>query len=61
MKAISLFSGAGGLDLGLAEVGVETLACVEIDPHCVSALRLNATASELPPRFFVVEHWTSSH
>lgn len=47
MKAISLFSGAGGLDLGLAEVGVETIACVEIDPHCVSTLRLNTKAQTL--------------
>lgn len=44
MKAISLFSGAGGLDLGLAEVGIETLACVEIDRHCVSTLQRNTQA-----------------
>ena len=48
MKAISLFSGAGGLDLGLAEVGIETLACVEIDRHCVSTLQRNTTARALP-------------
>ena len=48
MKAISLFSGAGGLDLGLAEVGIETLACVEIDRHCVSTLQRNTTARVLP-------------
>ena len=47
MKAISLFSGAGGLDLGLAEVGIETLACVEIDRHCVSTLERNTTAQAL--------------
>ena len=48
MKAISLFSGAGGLDLGLAKVGIETLACVEIDQHCVSTLQRNTTARALP-------------
>lgn len=47
MRAISLFSGAGGLDLGLAEVGIETLACVEIDRHCVSTLQKNTKALAL--------------
>lgn len=47
MQAISLFSGAGGLDLGLAEVGIETLACVEIDRHCVSTLQRNTQAKTL--------------
>ena len=44
MKAISLFSGAGGLDLGLTEAGVSTLACVEIDPHCLNTLERNTDA-----------------
>lgn len=37
--ALSLFSGAGGLDLGASQAGVEILAHVEIDPHCCDTLR----------------------
>lgn len=37
--AVSLFSGAGGLDLGLMQAGFDILACIEIDPHCCDTLR----------------------
>lgn len=37
--ALSLFSGAGGLDLGATQAGVDILAHVEIDPHCCNTLR----------------------
>lgn len=37
--AISLFSGAGGMDLGVLQAGYEILACVENDPHCCETLR----------------------
>ena len=37
--ALSLFSGAGGLDIGVSQAGAEVLACVEIDPHCCATLR----------------------
>ena len=40
-KVISLFSGAGGFDIGLEEAGFETVACVEIDPDCRATLRYN--------------------
>lgn len=39
MKAISLFSGAGGMDIGVKQAGFEVLACVEIDPNCANTLR----------------------
>jgi DNA (cytosine-5)-methyltransferase 1 len=39
LKAISLFSGAGGLDLGLKQAGFRVLACVEADPYCCETLR----------------------
>lgn len=39
MKAISLFSGAGGMDLGVRQAGFDILACLEIDPHCCDTLR----------------------
>lgn len=38
---ISLFSGAGGLDLGLAEAGFRNKLCVEIDGAARQALSLN--------------------
>lgn len=38
-KVLSLFSGAGGLDIGVMQAGFEVLACIEIDPHCCDTLR----------------------
>lgn len=37
--ALSLFSGAGGLDVGVLQAGFDVLACIEIDPHCCATLR----------------------
>lgn len=39
MQAISLFSGAGGLDIGVSQAGFDILACVEIDPNACDTLR----------------------
>src|SRR5665811_2597282 len=36
--AVSLFSGCGGLDLGVAQAGFNVLASVEIDAHAVASL-----------------------
>ncbi|MCF0234517.1 MAG: DNA cytosine methyltransferase [Thermoguttaceae bacterium] len=41
MNAISLFSGAGGMDVGVRSAGFDVRACVEIDPHCCATLREN--------------------
>jgi DNA (cytosine-5)-methyltransferase 1 len=38
---VSLFSGAGGLDLGFELEGFEVAEAVEIDSACVATLRRN--------------------
>jgi len=40
-KLISLFSGAGGMDIGFHLAGFETAVAVEQDPSCCNTLRLN--------------------
>lgn len=41
LKCISLFSGGGGLDLGLEAAGFETVLATDIDEHSCNALRRN--------------------
>lgn len=41
--ALSLFSGAGGFDIGVSQAGFTVLAEVELDKHCCSTLRTNAS------------------
>lgn len=36
--SISLFSGAGGMDIGIRDAGFDVLADIEIDEHCCSTL-----------------------
>lgn len=40
-SVLSLFSGAGGLDIGFAQAGFIHTECVEIDAHSVATLALN--------------------
>ena len=46
-SVISLFSGAGGLDVGLERAGWKTIAAIDNDADCVATLRTNQ-ASQLP-------------
>ena len=41
LPAISLFSGAMGMDLGLERAGFEIRLCVESDPYCAKTIGLN--------------------
>jgi len=51
-SALSLFSGAGGMDLGVRQAGFDILACVEIDPHCCQTLQ-SAIEKEAPKTILV--------
>jgi DNA (cytosine-5)-methyltransferase 1 len=41
LKVISLFTGAGGLDIGFEKAGFEISVCVESDPACCDTLATN--------------------
>ncbi len=41
VECISLFSGAGGLDIGAEQAGAKISICVENDPDAAETLRLN--------------------
>ena len=44
--ALSVFSGAGGLDLGLHLAGGRSLACIEFDRDCIATLGANRPFSK---------------
>ena len=46
-RALSLFAGAGGLDIGVDRSGFKTCCAVELDPHCASTLRRNARGKKV--------------
>ena len=50
--AISLFSGAGGMDIGISQGGFDVRACVEIDPYACETLRANISQSRGKTKVF---------
>lgn len=44
---ISLFSGAGGMDIGAQLAGIQVAACVELDPNACDTLRHNHSKTGL--------------
>ena len=51
-KALSLFSGAGGLDIGVRQAGFSVTACVEYDKFAAETLRFNCERQEESTRVF---------
>ncbi|NOR31899.1 MAG: DNA (cytosine-5-)-methyltransferase [Sulfitobacter sp.] len=45
--AISLFSGAGGMDIGFSQAGFDVKLAVELDPSCCDTLRANLTKTKV--------------
>jgi len=50
---ISLFTGAGGLDIGLEQAGFETRVCVEYDEACQATLEANRSRFRDPSTGFL--------
>lgn len=50
--AISLFSGAGGMDIGVKQAGFEVLACIEVDPYACETLRANISLKREKTKVF---------
>ena len=50
--AFSLFSGAGGMDIGVQQAGFEIKGCVEIDKNCCDTLRENIRRSKRDTQVF---------
>ena len=52
LTALSLFSGAGGFDIGVKNAGFSILAQIEIDPNCCATLRAAKEREKLATAIF---------
>lgn len=52
LTAISLFSGAGGMDVGIQQAGFKILSCVELDKNCCETLRANILREKRETRVY---------
>ncbi|MGI5869330.1 MAG: DNA cytosine methyltransferase [Kiritimatiellia bacterium] len=55
LRAISLFSGAGGMDIGVRQAGFQIEACVEMDRYACETLRANIEADGSKTRVYEVD------
>src|SRR5947207_948294 len=58
LRMVSLFSGGGGLHLGFAEVGFESVFATDIEPSAAQAFALNLP--QVPFRLGDIRHLTPS-
>ena len=50
--AVSLFSGAGGMDIGVRQAGFNVVSCTEIDKNCCDTLRNAITQNGFQTQVF---------
>lgn len=52
LTAFSIFSGAGGMDIGVRQAGFDIKACVELDANCCNTLRENIRRESLDTKVY---------
>jgi DNA (cytosine-5)-methyltransferase 1 len=57
LKAISLFSGIGGLDFGFEQAGFDTRVAIEVDRHACQSMRLNRRWEIIEDNITRVSSW----
>ena len=56
LPVVSLFTGAGGLDIGLEQSGFDTTACIEYDADCRETLKFNRPEWKVFEEGFKIEN-----
>lgn len=55
LSSVSLFSGGGGMDIGVETAGFKNFACVEFDPNAAETLRYNAHRRNSDAKIFELD------